>query len=113
MDTEKKTKIVYKAKGEVMGFLWGGGKGGYPTIPLEGSTEKEILQKAEKGLDGSLDSGMGFERLTGAILSIRKVTRKTIKGKEFVNDEFLGFKYVGKLSETDNGILEEWYFNRM
>ena len=53
-------KISYHAEGFLLGNLWGGGKGAYPTIKLTSDSIYGIRELAENALsDGSLDSGMG------------------------------------------------------
>ena len=64
-------KISYHAEGFLLGNLWGGGKGAYPTIKLTSDSIYGIRELAENALsDGSLDSGMGYQSLIGAILKI-------------------------------------------
>lgn len=92
-------KTTYKAKGLVIGNCWGGGECGYASERLVASTKKEIMKQADNGLaNGSLDSGMGFERLQGAIMEVTKITTTKIKGKEFINEE-TEINIIGKISE--------------
>ena len=91
---ETKEKVRFISTGIVLGNLWGGGKGAYPATKLAADTREELIEQAKKGLDGSLDSGMGFESLIGALLFITTITTITRNGKEFENreteDEFVG-----------------------
>ncbi|KKN26581.1 hypothetical protein LCGC14_0873190 [marine sediment metagenome] len=41
-----KTTENFTSKGLVYGSLWGGGKGTYPAINLEGKTKKELIEKS-------------------------------------------------------------------
>ena len=107
---KSKSEISYKAKGLVYGHLWGGGEGAYPSKTLTSKTTKGLLKQAHKGLDGSLDGGMGFESLTGALLNVTKTTKITIKEKEFINEES-GIVFVGNLTEEQQDFLEEVYYN--
>ena len=50
--------------------------------------------------DGSLDGGMGFESLIGAILHIDKITEKLIEGKVFVNVE-TEHEIIGEIDEDE------------
>jgi hypothetical protein len=60
-------------KGVVFGNCWGGGKCGYATIKLGAKTRQELMDEIEKCLkDKSLDFGMGFESLTGAVVQIEE-----------------------------------------
>lgn len=98
--------IKYLAKGHVLGTLWGGGKGAYPTEVLQGKTLKEIVKSVKQGLkDGSLDSGMGFESLQGAIMKITKVTEIILEGKTFTNKES-EIVFVGDLDKKEKDFLE-------
>ena len=100
------TKVSFKAKGYVLGNYWGGGQGAYPTITINADTEDEVIQKANDSLDnGSLDSGMGYESLIGAILDITKITIIVVDGKEFVNKEF-SMTTIGELNDVQYEYLE-------
>jgi len=90
---------VYHAKGIVIGMLWGGQIGFYKSRKLAGNTRKEIEKAIEEGLnDGSLDGGMGFEYLTGAIMTITRTTTITISGKKFSNYRSEEKVYGGDIS---------------
>jgi hypothetical protein len=107
--------ITYSSKGIVLGHLWGGGKGGYKARPINGKTKlNELIIEAKKMLaDGSLDGGMGFECLTGAVLIIDKVEKRMIKGKEFINTQRIE-KFLSngnkQLSDTEKNQLLDWYY---
>ena len=102
---EKKT--TFTAKGAVLGRYWGGGEGAYESRPISGNSEEEIIKLAEQGIaDGSLDNGMGFERLLGAALTITKTTRIEIDGQPFVNKEYNDV-LVGDLDEEQSDFLFE------
>ena len=101
-----KTTENFTSKGLVYGSLWGGGKGTYPAINLEGKTKKELIEKAVKGLDGSLDGGMGFEKLIGALLLVKKTTTVVLEGKNFINEEFEE-EFIGDLTEEEQNFLNE------
>ena len=96
----------YKSTGLVYGNYWGGGQGAYAARRLEADTKEELLKQAEKGLDGSLDDGMGYESLIGAILNITKFTTVEIDRKEFVNKEY-ETEFVGELTEEQIDFLIE------
>ena len=98
-------KIYYKAKGFVLGNLWGGGTGIYPSSPIASDTYEGIMDVAEEKLkEGSLDSGMGFDGLIGAILCITKYHIIEIEGKEYINKEYSD-EYIGELTEDDEEYL--------
>jgi hypothetical protein len=97
---------TYIIKGYVYGNYWGGGRGAYPSEKLEGKNKSYLLKKAQKMLDnGSLDSGMGYESLIGAILDVGTITTTSIKDKIFENEEWEVI-YLGGEGMKD----EEWDF---
>ena len=64
----------FRSKGLAYGKYWGGGEGAYQAEELTGETKEELLEKANTMLtDGSLDSGMGYESLIGAILDVSTI----------------------------------------
>ena len=88
VDKMNKEKIKYKAKGVVLGNLWGGGKGFYTARTLEAENLSNLKAQIIKGIKtGSLDSGMGYESLIGAVMEITKITEVIIEGKPFINKE--------------------------
>jgi len=96
---------VFNATGLVYGNLWGGGRGSYPVRKLEWFSSKEkLLEEAEKGLDGSLDSGMGYESLIGAILLIEEIETIKVDEKEYSRTEY-SEEFIGKLSEKEKEFL--------
>lgn len=104
---EKNKRVIYKAKGFVYGNYWGGGKGAYKSEELEGSSIKEVDTQVKEGIkDGSLDSGMGYESLAGAIMKITKMTTVIIDGKPYVNKEY-ETKVYGNLTDEEEDFLYE------
>jgi hypothetical protein len=84
--------------GYVFGNCWGGGTCGYKTKEVVGDTIKEAKEKATIMLkDGSLDSGMGFESLYGAIFQAKVEDIKIIDEKEYIHTEYQILS-IGKLS---------------
>ena len=101
------TKISYHAEGFLLGNLWGGGKGAYPTIKLTSDSIYGIRELAENALsDGSLDSGMGYQSLIGAILNVEIKTEVLIEGKKFINREYDEIS-IGNIDEMDIEFLRE------
>lgn len=79
-----KTIKHYKSRGVLLGNLWGGGTGAYPTITIGEMSLSGFKRQAKKYLDdGSLDSGMGFESLIGAILPVTVTETIKIDNKEY------------------------------
>ena len=100
-------KKSYKATGFVLGNLWGGGQGAYPTIELEADTKESLMEKAKVALDdGSIDSGMGFESLVGAVLDITESTMVEIEDEIYINEKYI-FDTVGELTDEQY----EWLQN--
>jgi hypothetical protein len=91
----------YTAKGTVWGNLWGGGHGGYRSKEVTGTTLQEIKDKATAMLaDGSLDGGMGYESLYGAILNVKVEDIKTIDNKDYIHTDWRIVR-VGKVSRKE------------
>lgn len=89
----------YKAKGVVYGKLWGGGEGSYPAVELHGNDKDKMLEKAEGELQG-LDSGMGFERILGAVYGVEKIEiiKKQSNGKDYSRSDYQE-AIIGDLTE--------------
>lgn len=80
-------KTFRSQKGLVVGKMYGGGKGIYPARNFTADTEKELKEKINKAFElGSLDAGMGFEKLVAAGVQIVEVTTVVIDGKKFTNE---------------------------
>jgi len=97
----------YKSTGVVLGNLWGGGIGAYPSEELEAKTKKGLISKAKRMLEtGGLDGGMGFDGLNSAILMIEEIETTTKNGKKYQRSEYEeGF--IGKSSDLDKTFLKE------
>lgn len=99
--------ITYKATGMVLGNYWGGGSGSYPAREINANSLRELTDEIEEQLkSGSLDSGMGFESLIGAIMTIDTIDTREIDGKRFVAH---GYEqtFFGELSEEQEDFLLE------
>lgn len=98
--------MKYIARGLVLGNYWGGGTGSYPSVKLENDDKDKLLEEANKKLeDGSLDSGMGYESLIGALLNIEEIDTKVIDGKEYTRSEF-SIESIGILTQEQFDFLE-------
>ncbi len=105
-------KTKYSAQGSVIGNLWGGGKGIYAAKRLTNyDSKEELIKDLNKMLDdGSLDAGMGFESLTGAVLTITTKTSTLINDKIFTNyeDELLT---IGTFTPEEEAVIIEYEMN--
>lgn len=104
---KKEVKFVsteFVSTGLVYGRYWGGGEGAYAARKLSAETKEDLLKQANDGLNGSLDDGMGYESLIGAILNITKITTIEIEGKSFENKEY-ETEFVGDLTEEQQDFL--------
>jgi hypothetical protein len=100
----------YKATGQVYGYLWGGGQGAYPARTIESKNQAELIKRAEVMLaDGSLDSGMGFESLTGALLEIETYTEIIHKGNPFHRSDFK-LRFIGRLTGSEKRFLKKIHY---
>jgi len=99
--------IKYKANGIVLGNCWGGGIGGYPAKKFIADSKKNLDKRINAGIaDGSIDSGMGFESIIGAMMCVETVDERTIDGKLFIAvDEVI--QSYGDLSEEQEEFLLE------
>jgi len=85
---KQKDIIFYTAGGEVLGNLWGGGKGWYPARAYKHTSKKVLLNEIRKDLkSGALDSGMGYQNLIKANMAITKHTIKRIGNDNFINEK--------------------------
>ena len=99
--------VKFTSTGLVHGNYWGGGKGAYKAEKLSADTKEELIEMATKMLDdGSLDSGMGYESLIGALLNITKTTTIIHDGKPFTNEE-TEEEFIGDLTEEQQDFLIE------
>lgn len=105
----KKTKR-YNVKGYVLGYLWGGGEGAYPSKEFTANTKRDILIKLRDGIkDGSLDSGMGYESLIGGIFNIERITTVKIDGDDYTHSDHEQVFY-GKLTKKQKSFLTNVLF---
>ena len=101
---EKKT---FESEGIVLGNYWGGGSGAYKARNYSASTLEELLKLNIEALrDGSLDSGMGYESLKGAILTITETETRVIDGRDFTHTEDT-IHFIGDLDEKEQDFLLE------
>lgn len=108
--TIEQTNVKYIAKGLVYGLFWGGGEGTYPARTIVSSSMSDLTEKIMKGIDnGSLDSGMGYQRLIGAIMDITTETTIVIGGEDYVNKSYTT-EFFGDLSENQQEFLEGQMF---
>ena len=78
----------------------------YKARSLTARSLGELKDKAIARIDdGSLDSGMGFARLIGALLYITERQVITLCGKEFTHESHWGHQFVGDLTEKQEDAL--------
>ena len=99
---------TYKSNGVVLGNYWGGGQGSYKATTLHSNISKEdLIEQNKKALDsGALDSGMGYESLIGALITIEIITTIEINNKIFTNIEYEDI-FIGNLSKEEEDFLIE------
>ncbi len=99
--------ITYKATGIVLGNYWGGGQGGYAATEITATNRVSLIQQIENGIkDGSLDSGMGYESLIGAVMMIDEIDTRKIDGKTFIAHDYES-EMFGDLTEKQQDFLLE------
>jgi len=100
-------KVKWSAKGYCYGNYWGGGKGAYRARNFVSSSKEDLIDQINKAVaDGSIDSGMGYESIIGAIMEIRRYTTIEIDGDEY-NNNHTDIEMFGDLSESDQDFLME------
>lgn len=107
--TKTKKNLTFKAYGYVYGKYWGGGEGAYPSTVISADTKKELIETAKKGLDGSLDGGMGYEKLIGAILLIEKITTIEVDGETYEKKDS-EIVFIGELTQQQKHFLNKVLF---
>lgn len=102
----------YSSKGFVWGNCWDGSQGGYRAEILTNFNSKEELLKIANEMlnDGSLDNGMGYESLTGALLEITETDTREIDGKDFTHEE-TEFIVIGELNSENEAFLTEAFYS--
>ena len=99
--------VTYKSTGIVLGNYWGGGQGSYEARSFNSDSLGELIELNQKALDnGSLDSGMGYESLIGALLLIEQITTITVDDEDYSNIHW-STEFIGELTETQQDFLEQ------
>jgi len=102
-----KVKKYYKITGKVLGNCWGGGKVAYQSESYEGKNLDELMKKINEDLEsGALDSGMGYESLIGALMTVETIETITANGKKYHHSEYES-EFIGKLSEEEEDFMFE------
>ena len=105
-------KKNYKINGFVYGNYWGGGKGAYKSQSYKGDDLNKLMEEIKEDLeDGSLDGGMGYESLIGAILDIETIETIKYKGKEYHKSEY-EIEFIGELTEEEENFLDDILMNQ-
>jgi hypothetical protein len=104
------TRSDFTASGVVIGKLWGGGSGAYPSATLRSESLKDLRNDIQSALDsGALDSGFGFERLTGAEMYITETISKEIDGEIYTRNETTS-EIFGEISDSELNFLSQCEF---
>lgn len=104
----KEELIKVEATGVVWGTCWDGRECGYAATKIQGETEEEVLNELNKAFaEGWLDSGMGFERLNGALMRVTKTYQIEVNGNFYERKEE-DFIKLGKMHYTKFRILEDY-----
>lgn len=81
---------VYRAEGDVIGYLWGGGVASYPT-GLPSFLRANSLEELRAAIQAAIESGsidrFGFEALIGAVMLITTVSTVEVEGKNFMRED--------------------------
>lgn len=103
-------KKQYKASGLVYGKYWGGGEGAYQSEKYQAETVKELDKMINKGVkDGTIDSGMGYENVLGAVMEIEIIETIAKNDKEYSNSEFETESYGDLTIEQIDFCIDNFY----
>ena len=84
------TTKTFRAEGDVIGYLWGGGVASYPTgLPsfLRSNSLEELRATIQAAIEsGSIDR-FGFEALIGAVMLVTTVSAVEVEGKNFMRED--------------------------
>ena len=93
-------------RGYVLGNCWGGGKCAYRSEQLVSENKESLLNVARRKIvDGSLDSGMGFESLIAAVIEVEEEITTVINGDIFVCRKYDSAIIGENVSESDEEFL--------
>lgn len=99
--------ITYKATGIVLGNCWGSGVCGYPAETITATNRASLVKQIENGIkDGSLDSGMGYESLIGAVMVIDMIDSREIDGKTFIAHDYENEIFGDVTPEQEEMLIE-------
>lgn len=99
--------ITYSAKGLVYGLDWFQNSCAYTSIEIKANTKEELDRIIDNKLeDGSLDSGMGFYDLKGALMNIKIISEIEVENKIYTNIES-ELEFYGELSDKEMDFLKE------
>lgn len=79
-------KTTYRTYGTCLGKLWGGGEGAYPTHIYTADDLDTLIKTVKAEVEsGAIDSGMGFEKIIGTVMTIETTTTIEVDGQEYKN----------------------------
>lgn len=100
-------EVSYHSHGKVLGKYWEGGSGSYNTTVFTANSLEELLVLNNNALnDGSLDSGMGYKSLIGAILIITITTKIVFENEDYFNTKE-DIEFIGELNDEQTEFLEQ------
>ena len=80
--------VRFQAKGLACGTTWDGDEIIYPTIDYRSRSLEDLEDQINKGIeDGSIDSGMGFQKIIGALMTVTTISTVILDGKYYTNSE--------------------------
>jgi hypothetical protein len=80
---------VYRADGDVIGYLWGGGVASYPTgLPLfRANSLEELRASIQAAIDAEHHRFGDFEALIGAVMLVTTVSTVEVEGKSYQRED--------------------------
>lgn len=103
-------KTTYRSAGLVYGNYWGGGSGAFASCKYQNDDIEKMRTEIIKDIEsGAIDSGMGYENVKGALMTIEKIETIEIDGKAYTNSEYEE-EFFGDLSEKECEFLQNCLF---
>lgn len=99
---------TFRADGDVIGYLWGGGVASYPTgLPLfRANSLEELRASIQAAIENRTIDRFGFEALIGAVMLVTTVSTVEVEGKSYQREDAeIGIFFHPSIAPCDH---EKW-----
>lgn len=105
-------KTTYKAQGTVIGYLWDGSLGSYPSKSFSADNLDDLKAQIELAIEFNKATGTGdFQSQIGAAMVIDTIREIEIDGRVFVNVSSEPYSF-GDLTEDQSAFVwDAHYYN--